>query len=101
AQLFGDNAGDVGFDGEDVGHRAIVTFTPQMRAIAGVHQFDFDDQRVAAIDHAPDQDGAHAKLAPDGERVKVAAFVTKDRRARHDAQLADLREVVDDRFGDA
>ena len=72
-----------------------------MRAVAGVHEFDLDDQHVAALEHAPDQYGAHAEFDACGYRVNVAAFVTEYGRARHDAQLAELRQVGDDRFGDA
>src|SRR5262249_5288198 len=100
-QLSADLLRYVALQREDVGERAALLLAPELSVTAHVYKFGLDDQRIAELQNAPGEHGAHAQLPADFLRIDFLAFVAKNRAARDDAQLRQLREAIDDAFGDA
>ena len=96
-----DVAGNLVLDGEDVLELPVMAARPQAVAVGRADELGRDAQPVArladaAFEHRPD-----TELPPDVADVALLALEGERRRARRDAERLDLRQRVDDVFGDA
>src|ERR1700746_1605297 len=97
----GDRLGDLVLDRENVRHLAVIALGPEAVAAADVHELSADPQPVARPPHAPLEHGRHLELRPDLGEIDPLSAERERRGPRRDAQAGQLREGVDDLFGDA
>src|SRR5439155_7616471 len=57
-------------------------------------------EAIAQLHDSPQQDRADTQLPPHLLRIRLMAFVAEDSAPRHHTQSGELRQVVDDAFGD-
>src|SRR5262249_18284015 len=74
---------------------------PELCPIRYVHHLRPDDNAVFKLQHSAREDGSYLQLAPDRLRVNLFALIARHRTPRHDFQAGQLRERVDQTFGDA
>ncbi len=101
AELVEDLGRDFLLHRQQVRVRLVVLPAPQLRAVGDVHQLGFDHEPIAARLHAAGDDRLDVQIAADLLRVDVLALVAEHDAARAHAQRRQLREAVDQAFGDA
>ena len=74
---------------------------PNLAVVAGIHQLNADREALAALRHPAGHDGADAEPTGRLRDVSFLALEPKDGIARFHLHLRQLREVVDEAFGDA
>src|SRR6202011_5395934 len=94
-------AGDILLHGENIGELAIVLITPQIAIGAGVDEFSTDNKLISALHDAAGDDALHFQVVRHGLRVYITPFVMEDGRAGHHRKIWNLREAVDQTFGEA
>jgi hypothetical protein len=101
AQLIGDRFRDLLLQREDAPQLAIVGLGPTLTPISGLHERNADAHAIPCFPHAPFQQMRHPESAADCARILRPAFKPERRSAPDDAQLADLRERVDQLLGES
>src|SRR5262249_1097188 len=94
-------AGDLLLDGKQIGHRTVVLFTPNLGAIANVHQVGVNLHFVAPLYHPACENSRDLEIGADLRWVLLFSFEPEDRTAGHDAQAGILGQSADHAFGDA
>src|SRR5258705_12702644 len=84
-----------------IGKSLVVVRAPEVTVVAHIYQLCADDQVISALSYFACEHCTHPKRATDLLRIRQAAFVVKDRVARHHSQRRQLREVVDQAVSDA
>ena len=84
---------------KDVFHLTVVAFRPQMITICDVDKLRRDAQPIAGFAHAAFQHRADVQLLPDFADVNLFAFEGKGRGARSNVQSSNLRERIEQFFG--
>ncbi len=100
-QAAGDRQGDLGFDIENVGERAIVTRRPEERAGLSLDQFGRETEPVALHSHAALENVVDAELARDDRRIEDALVQRHAGASARHQQIVAPRQVVLDIGGDA
>ena len=76
-------------------------FAPELRAIAGIDQFDQDDDLIRALGDFAGQHGAYFQFSADLARINLFAFVADNRASCGYAQVRQLRQMIDEVFANA
>ena len=72
-----------------------------MAAIAGINQLGADVQCVPSLRDSALEDRAHAQLAAKSLSIRFFPLVAENGVSRHHFQIRQLRQAVDEAFGDA
>src|SRR5262249_3431569 len=78
AQSGGDALRDFLLHYDQVGEAALVPLSPEMAAVAGIHQFRADRKRVAALRDMSGEHGANAQSSRNVQRVALLLFEAVD-----------------------
>ena len=100
AQQRRDLLGDLVLHGEDIAGVALELLRPLVKTGGDVDELHGDAQAVAGLAHAALEQTTDSELAAHFAQVVVAAKLERG-RARGDAQPVDVRERVDEFFGQA
>jgi hypothetical protein len=92
---------DLVLDREDVVELAVVGLRPQVRVGPGADQLRRDTHRVAGLAHRAFEHIGNVQRARDLRDAGLLALERERRRARRHLQLRNLREQVQQLFGDA
>src|SRR4030095_1473371 len=71
-----------------------------MAAVASIDELDAERDVVATLHNAAGEYRLHAQRGPHALSVNLAAFVAEHRVSRHDPEVGQLREIVDESFSD-
>ena len=100
-ECHGNGGRDVVLNREHVCELTVVAFRPQMGAILGGDQLCGDPHAAPRSPDAPFEDVGHVESTSDPPDVFVFALERKRRCARDHFQSRDMREHVDDFFGES
>ena len=75
-------------------------FSPELGLGVGVHELGLDVQHVSLLHDAPGQDRPRVQRESDGRRIGLQPLVAEHEAARNHPKSRELRETVDDAFGD-
>ena len=86
-QLAGNVGGNVVLYGSDIGGLPLALLTSDLRAVAHIHHFSRDVERVPALREAAYNYSSNFKLVTDLQRILLCLPVAENCRAGHHAQL--------------
>ena len=74
---------------------------PQLRTVAHIHQLRPDGERVAPLRHSTGEHGLHTHVSAGLTRIDLFAFVAEGRAPRHDTQMRQLGQTIDQALANA
>src|SRR5438046_3122490 len=98
-QSFGDLFGDLFLYRKDVGQLSVIVLAPEMLIVRDIDQFGSNHQLLTKLSNSPGKHRTDAQLLADFVRINFSALKAEDCAARYHSQLRQLRESVDNAFG--
>ena len=74
---------------------------PDVAVVAGIYQLGADVQVVAALHDPALKDGSNPQVAPYRPCIRFLSLVHEGGVPRHDPQMGQLRQPVDEALGDS